>query len=58
MARLNRTQIRRRRNKEAVVALSAFITSALAVFHLYFFITSTTQRSCPHLSPNPNFYQT
>ncbi|KAI8550264.1 hypothetical protein RHMOL_Rhmol06G0091200 [Rhododendron molle] len=58
MARKNITQIKRRRNEKAVMALSAFVTSTLAVFCLYFFITSTKQRPCPHLSPNPNFYQT
>ncbi|XP_058199469.1 protein ALP1-like [Rhododendron vialii] len=58
MARLNRTQIRRRRNEKAVMALSAFVISTLAVLRLYLFITSTKRRPCPHLSPNPNFYQT
>ncbi|KAI8546108.1 hypothetical protein RHMOL_Rhmol07G0090500 [Rhododendron molle] len=40
------------------MALFAFLTSTLAMFRLYFFITSTKRRPCPHLSPNPNFYQT
>lgn len=60
MARLNRKQIRRREEQEAVMALHAFITNAMAIFRLYIFIMSTSfqQRPRPELSPNPNLYQT
>ena len=39
------------------MALQSFITTALGVFRLYFFVTSFYKEARPHLSPNPNFYQ-
>ncbi|KAI8543353.1 hypothetical protein RHMOL_Rhmol08G0210500 [Rhododendron molle] len=58
MARLNRTQIRRREEQEAFIALTMYIRAAMGVFRLYCFILSTAQYPHPELSPNPNYYQT
>ncbi|KAI8571589.1 hypothetical protein RHMOL_Rhmol01G0131700 [Rhododendron molle] len=65
MARLNRTQLRRRgeeeEEEERVMTLYTFFNAALGVFRLYFFITATSQPTWHprlELSRNPNFYQT
>lgn len=43
--------------EEAFLALKAFITAALGVFRLYFFVASTIVEPRPQLALNPNLYQ-
>ncbi|XP_058192193.1 protein ALP1-like [Rhododendron vialii] len=58
MPRLNRTELRRREEEEAFIAINMYIRAAMSVFRLYCFIVSTAQYPRPELSPNPNYYQT
>ncbi|XP_058216755.1 protein ALP1-like [Rhododendron vialii] len=58
MPRLNRTELRRREEEEAFIAINMYIRVAMSVFRLYCFIVSTAQYPRPELSPYPNYYQT
>lgn len=44
MAKLNRTQLRRREEEKALLAVHTFITAALGIFCLYFFVTNASSK--------------
>ncbi|KAH7839050.1 hypothetical protein Vadar_034245 [Vaccinium darrowii] len=58
MARVNRKQLRRREEKEAVVTLTTFIHAAMGMFRLYLFILYTAIYPRPECAQNPDYYQT